>query len=191
MRQSNVLQELFFPFALFLIAIVAIVLFIYFFFLQKFDSKKPFQVKVYGLFGKLSNRSILAISIWTIKTLFLLYLLIFTRYDASEILWILIFFDILLFMIMLKPTWLIFDVVSSGIFYLANSLCYALSHFLIEVRSEWYVRTILILLIVFLNIYVLYVYLRRVLQIIIRQKKGVKERGKKRKKNNQMAVDRH
>lgn len=193
MRQSNLLQELFLPFTLFLISIIALILFIYFFFFQKFDSKKSFQVKVYGLLGKLNNRSILAISIWTIKNLFLLYLLIFARYDAREILMILVLLDVLLFVIMWKPIWLLFDLASSGIFYLANSLCYALSRFLVEVRNEWYVMTILILLIIFLCIYLIYVYLRRVLQIISLQKnkKGVKRNGKERKKGKKMAVYRH
>ena len=113
MRQSNLLQELFLPFTIFLISIIALILFIYFFFFQKFDSKKSFQVKVYGLLGKLNNRSILTISIWTIKNLFLLYLLIFARYDAGEILMILVLLDVLMFVIMWKPIWLLFDLASS------------------------------------------------------------------------------
>lgn len=193
MRQSNLLQELFLPFTLFLISIIALILLIYFFFFQKFDSKKTFQVKVYGLLGKLNNRSILAISIWTIKNLFLLYLFIFARYDAREILTILVLLDVLMFVTTWKLVWLLFDLASSGIFYLANSLCYALSRFLVEVRNEWYVTTILVLLIIFLCIYLIYVYLRRVLQVVALQKnkKGVKRNGKERKKVKKMAVYRH
>ena len=135
MRQSNLLQELFLPFTLFLISIIAIVILFYFFFLQKFNSKKSFQVKIYGLFGKLNNKSILAISIWSIKNIFLLYLLIFSKYDAKEILWILIILDTMMFLTIHKPSWFVFDLSNSAIFYLANSLCYALSQFLVEVRG--------------------------------------------------------
>lgn len=100
----------------------------------------------------------------------MLYLLIFSKYDAKEILWILIILDTMMFLTIHKPSWFVFDLSNSAIFYLANSLCYALSQFLVEVRDEWYVKTILILLIVFLIIYCIYVYLRRILQIIVLQK---------------------
>ena len=191
MRQSNLLQELFLPFTLFLISIIAIVILFYFFFLQKFNSKKSFQVKIYGLFGKLNNKSILAISIWSIKNIFLLYLLIFSKYDAIEILWILIILDTMMFLTIHKPSWFVFDLSNSAIFYLANSLCYALSQFLVEVRDEWYVKTILILLIVFLIIYCIYVYLRRVLQIIVLQKNKKGGRRNEKEKVKKMAIYHH
>lgn len=191
MRQSNLLQELFFPFTLFLISIIAIVILFYFFFLQKFNSKKSFQVKIYGLFGKLNNKSILAISIWSIKNIFLLYLLIFSKYDAKEILWILIILDTMMFLTIHKPSWFVFDLSNSAIFYLANSLCYALSQFLVEVRDEWYVKTILILLIVFLIIYCIYVYLRRILQIIVLQKNKKGGRRNEKEKVKKMAIYHH
>ena len=191
MRQSNLLQELFLPFTLFLISIIAIVILFYFFFLQKFNSKKSFQVKIYGLFGKLNNKSILAISIWSIKNIFLLYLLIFSKYDAKEILWILIILDTMMFLTIHKPSWFVFDLSNSAIFYLANSLCYALSRFLVEVRDEWYVKTILILLIVFLIIYCIYVYLRRILQIIVLQKDKKGGRRNEKEKVKKMAIYHH
>ena len=191
MRQSNLLQELFLPFTLFLISIIAIVILFYFFFLQKFNSKKSFQVKIYGLFGKLNNKSILAISIWSIKNIFLLYLLIFPKYDAKEILWILIILDTMMFLTIHKPSWFVFDLSNSAIFYLANSLCYALSQFLVEVRDEWYVKTILILLIVFLIIYCIYVYLRRILQIIVLQKNKKGGRRNEKEKVKKMAIYHH
>ncbi|HIT11942.1 MAG TPA: hypothetical protein IAB58_04040 [Candidatus Pelethosoma merdigallinarum] len=191
MRQSNLLQELFLPFTLFLISIIAIVILFYFFFLQKFNSKKSFQVKIYGLFGKLNNKSILAISIWSIKNIFLLYLLIFSKYDAKEILWILIILDTMMFLTIHKPSWFVFDLSNSAIFYLANSLCYALSQFLVEVRDEWYVKTILILLIVFLIIYCIYVYLRRILQIIVLQKNKKGGRRNEKEKVKKMAIYHH
>lgn len=191
MRQSNLLQELFLPFTLFLISIIAIVILFYFFFLQKFNSKKSFQVKIYGLFGKLNNKSILAISIWSIKNIFLLYLLIFSKYDAKEILWILIILDTMMFLTIHKPSWFVFDLSNSAIFYLANSLCYALSRFLVEVRDEWYVKTILILLIVFLIIYCIYVYLRRILQIIVLQKNKKGGRRNEKEKVKKMAIYHH
>ena len=191
MRQSNLLQELFLPFTLFIISIIAIVILFYFFFLQKFNSKKSFQVKIYGLFGKLNNKSILAISIWSIKNIFLLYLLIFSKYDAKEILWILIILDTMMFLTIHKPSWLVFDLSNSAIFYLANSLCYALSRFLVEVRDEWYVKTILILLIVFLIIYCIYVYLRRILQIIVLQKNKKGGRRNEKEKVKKMAIYHH
>lgn len=191
MRQSNLLQELFLPFTLFLISIIAIVILFYFFFLQKFNSKKSFQVKIYGLFGKLNNKSILAISIWSIKNIFLLYLLLFSKYDAKEILWILIILDTMMFLTIHKPSWFVFDLSNSAIFYLANSLCYALSQFLVEVRDEWYVKTILILLIVFLIIYCIYVYLRRILQIIVLQKNKKGGRRNEKEKVKKMAIYHH
>lgn len=191
MRQSNLLQELFLPFTLFLISIIAIVILFYFFFLQKFNSKKSFQVKIYGLFGKLNNKSILAISIWSIKNIFLLYLLIFSKYDAKEILWILMILDTMMFLTIHKPSWFVFDLSNSAIFYLANSLCYALSQFLVEVRDEWYVKTILILLIVFLIIYCIYVYLRRILQIIVLQKNKKGGRRNEKEKVKKMAIYHH
>lgn len=191
MRQSNLLQELFLPFTLFLISIIAIVILFYFFFLQKFNSKKSFQVKIYGLFGKLNNKSILVISIWSIKNIFLLYLLIFSKYDAKEILWILIILDTMMFLTIHKPSWFVFDLSNSAIFYLANSLCYALSQFLVEVRDEWYVKTILILLIVFLIIYCIYVYLRRILQIIVLQKNKKGGRRNEKEKVKKMAIYHH
>lgn len=191
MRQSNLLQELFLPFTLFLISIIAIVILFYFFFLQKFNSKKSFQVKIYGLFGKLNNKSILAISIWSIKNIFLLYLLIFSKYDAKEILWILIILDTMMFLTIHKPSWFVFDLSNSAIFYLANSLCYALFQFLVEVRDEWYVKTILILLIVFLIIYCIYVYLRRILQIIVLQKNKKGGRRNEKEKVKKMAIYHH
>lgn len=191
MRQSNLLQELFLPFTLFLISTIAIVILFYFFFLQKFNSKKSFQVKIYGLFGKLNNKSILAISIWSIKNIFLLYLLIFSKYDAKEILWILIILDTMMFLTIHKPSWFVFDLSNSAIFYLANSLCYALSQFLVEVRDEWYVKTILILLIVFLIIYCIYVYLRRILQIIVLQKNKKGGRRNEKEKVKKMAIYHH
>lgn len=191
MRQSNLLQELFLPFTLFLVSIIAIVILFYFFFLQKFNSKKSFQVKIYGLFGKLNNKSILAISIWSIKNIFLLYLLIFSKYDAKEILWILIILDTMMFLTIHKPSWFVFDLSNSAIFYLANSLCYALSQFLVEVRDEWYVKTILILLIVFLIIYCIYVYLRRILQIIVLQKNKKGGRRNEKEKVKKMAIYHH
>ena len=191
MRQSNLLQELFLPFTLFLISIIAIVILFYFFFLQKFNSKKSFQVKIYGLFGKLNNKSILAISIWSIKNIFLLYLLIFSKYDAKEILWILIILDTMMFLTIHKPSWFVFDLSNSAIFYLANSLCYSLSRFLVVVRDEWYVKTILILLIVFLIIYCIYVYLRRILQIIVLQKNKKGGRRNEKEKVKKMAIYHH
>jgi hypothetical protein len=129
-----------------------------------------YKIKLYGIFMNLGDLSILAICSSIIRYIFILWCVIgCSNFNIIHLIF-LITISLITNLCVFNLLGFIFDMFSSLILYFSFIICSLLLGYLNDVRFEWYVLTIAVLLIIFIFIYATYFLLKTVNDIVSKNK---------------------
>lgn len=132
---------------------------------KKNNKKSKHNVKIWGLFMGLNDRSILQLSIYSIRYIFIIYMM-FNTYELVIIhLYVLLFLSIIYGIISKSIKTLIIELISCIALFFSLYSSKQLSGYLYEVRFVWYIFIANILLKGFIFIYSTYFYIKNLNEI--------------------------